>query len=408
MIHVCFGLYDKDGLYSKFTATTISSMFENTKSKVTVHILHDDTLTQDNRDKFNYLAGQYNRQIKFYNVEKICANKIESIRQMMSDASMFDRFTVGAVYRLLVTDVLPNNIDKLFYFDSDIIFNLDIKEMDDIDLKGKPLAAVAEFDLGIKTESMYLAHKLVTSGMLSYKEYFSSAVLIINLDYWRKNQKLIDEGLNFIARNTDCNYFDQDVLNYCFGKNYLHLPEHYNCWIPFERRVNPEIKKAVYHYVSQSLKLDKRDNFNKLWFENFSKTPWFNIDALLNIGDGVRELYNAIKDTALRLSILMTMKRRAFFMTPANVAGVTKIFNINENDEVITATDNDAFKNMVLSLRESEGKKFFYIFVPSFGHISEALAKNGFVKDIDYIDGMSILSEKYGLIPDTFSVVKSM
>ena len=350
MIHVCFGLYDKDGLYSKFTATTISSMFENTKSKVTVHILHDDTLTQDNRDKFNYLAGQYNRQIKFYNVEKICANKIESIRQMMSDASMFDRFTVGAVYRLLVTEVLPINIDKLFYFDSDIIFNLDIKEMDDIDLKGKPLAAVAEFDLGIKTESMYLAHKLVTSGMLSYKEYFSSAVLIINLDYWRNNQKLLDEGLSFIAQNTDCNYFDQDVLNYCFGKNYLHLPEHYNCWIPFERRVNPEIKKAVYHYVSQSLKLDKRDNFNKLWFENFSKTPWFNIDALLNIGDGVRELYNAIKDTALRLSILMTMKRRAFFMTPANVAGVTKIF----------------------------------------------------------IDGMSILSEKYGLIPDTFSVVKSM
>ncbi|MBQ4404635.1 MAG: hypothetical protein II857_09525 [Selenomonadaceae bacterium] len=29
MIHVCFGLYDKTGRYSKFTGTTICSIFEN-------------------------------------------------------------------------------------------------------------------------------------------------------------------------------------------------------------------------------------------------------------------------------------------------------------------------------------------------------------------------------------------
>ena len=29
MIHVCFSLYDKTGQYSKFTGTTMLSMFEN-------------------------------------------------------------------------------------------------------------------------------------------------------------------------------------------------------------------------------------------------------------------------------------------------------------------------------------------------------------------------------------------
>ena len=29
MIHVCYGLYDKDGRYSKFTATSMLSLFEN-------------------------------------------------------------------------------------------------------------------------------------------------------------------------------------------------------------------------------------------------------------------------------------------------------------------------------------------------------------------------------------------
>ncbi len=61
MIHVCYGLHDGDGRYSKFTGTSILSMFENATTpprSVTVHILHDDTLTADNRDKFSYLAGQ--------------------------------------------------------------------------------------------------------------------------------------------------------------------------------------------------------------------------------------------------------------------------------------------------------------------------------------------------------------
>ena len=29
MIHVCFGLHDKDGRYSKFTGTAMTSLFEN-------------------------------------------------------------------------------------------------------------------------------------------------------------------------------------------------------------------------------------------------------------------------------------------------------------------------------------------------------------------------------------------
>ena len=56
MIHVGFSLYDKTGRYSKFTGTAILSMFENTKSEVTVHILHDNTVSADIRNKFSSLA----------------------------------------------------------------------------------------------------------------------------------------------------------------------------------------------------------------------------------------------------------------------------------------------------------------------------------------------------------------
>ena len=158
---------------------------------VTVHLLHDNTLNEYNRNKFLALAKSYNQIVKFYNVEKICADKIEKIRQMMLRAEQFERFSIGAVYRLLITDILPADVDKILYFDSDMIINLDVKELYDLNNQGKPLAAISEFDIGIKDEVMYWAHKLVTSGMLKYTEYFNSGVLIIDLKYWRENQNLI-------------------------------------------------------------------------------------------------------------------------------------------------------------------------------------------------------------------------
>ena len=68
MIHVCFCFRDKTGRYAKFAGTSMFSLFDNTKSEVTVHLLHDDTLTQENRDKFSYIAGRYNQSVKFYNI----------------------------------------------------------------------------------------------------------------------------------------------------------------------------------------------------------------------------------------------------------------------------------------------------------------------------------------------------
>ena len=81
MIHVCFALNDATGRYSKFTGTSMLSLFGNIiplsqSSSVTVHILHDNTLTNDNREKFIYLAGQYNQFVKFYNLEELCAEKV--------------------------------------------------------------------------------------------------------------------------------------------------------------------------------------------------------------------------------------------------------------------------------------------------------------------------------------------
>ena len=63
MIHVCYALFDRDGTYSKFIGTSILSMFENTQEKVTIHLIHDSTLTDENRKKFMRLVLDYDQDI---------------------------------------------------------------------------------------------------------------------------------------------------------------------------------------------------------------------------------------------------------------------------------------------------------------------------------------------------------
>ena len=130
MIHICFALHDATGGYSKFTGTAMLSIFDNIDTpphlpSITVHILHDNTLTQDNRNKFSCLADRYNQSVKFYNVEENFKDKISEIENNLSDFFK-EHFGIAAIYRILIPQILSTDIDKVIYLDSDVVVNLDI------------------------------------------------------------------------------------------------------------------------------------------------------------------------------------------------------------------------------------------------------------------------------------------
>ena len=104
------------------------SVFENTTAAVTVHILHDNTLTIDNREKFLRLAARYGQAVNFYNVEVLCRNELEKFSRripFMRNA----RTTIGTFYKFLIMYVLPREIEKVIYLDADLLVNLDIAEL---------------------------------------------------------------------------------------------------------------------------------------------------------------------------------------------------------------------------------------------------------------------------------------
>ncbi|MBR0061185.1 MAG: hypothetical protein IJP68_06855, partial [Selenomonadaceae bacterium] len=157
--------------------------------------MHDNTLTQDNREKFIYLAGRYGQLVKFYNVEELCADKINEIEKLFPTASK-TIFSIAMFYRFFIPELLPKNLEKAIYLDSDIIVNLDIAELWRTELGDKVLGVVPEVFNKVNAPA---AFTLVADGLVKAEDYFNSGVLLMNLTALRDEAETIKAGMKFIA-----------------------------------------------------------------------------------------------------------------------------------------------------------------------------------------------------------------
>ena len=394
MIHVSYGLYDKTGRYSKFTATSMVSMFENTKEKVTVHILHDNTLSQENQNKLSQIAERYGQIVKYYNVDILCPERIAEINRMFETAAYYEKFSIGATFRLIMENLI--DAEKTIYLDSDTIINLDINELWQFELEDKPLASIAELDIGLD-HSKFTDHTMLMNKTFDYKNYFCSGVLVVDLEYLRNNPNLMKSGMNFVFQKDDCNYFDQDVLNYCFIDNYVHLPEKFNVFTHHERPRRSTLRPAIYHYASHSLFLNPADNFNRLWIKYFAMTPFFNEEMFVNLYGGIQQLYIQQKKFAIKISEIMAGKKRVFFINSRDVNALKNIFQINSNEKIILADSPNSLKILVDTMKNSKGKQVAFLVINEFQKVSRFLTNAGFTFGKDFLNGIEFLSDAEGV-----------
>ena len=403
MIHVCFCFHDKTGYYSKFAGTTTLSVFENSYApphSITVHILHDNTLTQDNRDKFSYLAGRYGQCVKFYNVEELCADKIAEMIRLVPNVKN-SRVSVGAFYKLVIPQLISPEIEKIIYLDADILVNMDIQELWQIDLKDHPLGVVTESLNGIKGFS------ICRDGIIKTEDYFNSGVMLMNLKMLRKEGKTIRKGLIFKSKNPQYRQFDQLIFNYCFSTRALKLPIKFNRFVVSAQKEKvPSVEKKIYHYSDHKIKLAMSDPFNRLWMNSFTKTPWFNAEAIGRLYAGFEQIHIDLKTSMINLSAIMSGKTRTFFTLPYDVEAVREIFSIRDDEDIILAENQDSVQKLIAVMNHSQDKKVFFIMVPRFPF--EVLIQAGFAPGRNFVNGLEFLSEVHGMPLDSYPLIKNM
>lgn len=401
MIHVCFCMNDRTGHYSKFVGTAMLSIFENSNApsfppSITIHLLHDNTLTADNRNKFSYIAERYGQIVKFYNMEELCAHKIKEIADLLPKANKM-RFTFAMYYRFFIPYVLPQEIKKAIFLDADMIVNLDIAELYQIDLGEKVLGVVPNHTQRINS----------SSGNLNY---FNSGMLLMNIPAFRSEEENLKNSLKFLAENNPDKAYDQEILNHCFEKKTLHLPVKFNRLLKWERSqniVNTEGK--IYHYShadsARSVGLDMNDHHNRLWMSYFIKTPWFGAESIGRLYKQFQEIRKDANNSILNIATIMERKSRAFFFEPGKLEEMKRIFAIRGNEEIILAENEDSIEKLIAAMKKSAGKKVFFIITGTF--LSQdffgkkfpfkRLTSEGFVKDKDFLKGWNLLSDENGM-----------
>lgn len=194
-IHICLSF---DSLYAPHGDATITSIIKNCSEPHRLHfyIVHDEEFKPEIKEQLK--RGRKDQTFTFLEVGKDTFNKFPLNRNYIN---------INCYYRLILQDLLPQNVDKYIYVDSDIIVIGDICEIWNENINEVTLLAAPDNNQRIE-------------GQLGLppNTYFNSGFLVFNLKRVReKFPNLFQIYIDVFEKNRDkIKFQDQDIINLAF------------------------------------------------------------------------------------------------------------------------------------------------------------------------------------------------
>ena len=322
IIHVGFGLHDKDGHYSVWVGTAMQSIIDHTDSKLCFHILHDETVSEENKRRLKQVANQKGDFIEFHEIDSA---EFECIKNRTHG------FTIGTMFRCMLPDLLPD-LSKIVYLDADIFVNTDIKELWEFDINDYCLAAVV--DEGVI--KFHIPNILYKYPEIDRNQYFNAGVLCMNLRKIKQRGNLKDLVVKFLVNNPEATYPDQDALNVLFHNNILYLDSSWNQFVYSHREDNKDnLDNAVFHYAGiNSLILYSQSKIDMEYFKTICRTPWSNYEIDHQINGCVGRLTDRINQYEKMMYRLSVSGVKHIFYGEENfmVREIYKLIKLGKDD----------------------------------------------------------------------------
>lgn len=200
-----------DSNYLSMAMVTMKSLFEyNSELDVTVHLLSNNL--NDNElsylKEFLYPNGSSLRIYDISNLE--CRLGIEVPKSI----------SIVSYTRLLIATILPKDIDRVLYIDSDTLILDSLEGLTNYDFENNLVAGVLDC-IGNRSYSREI-------GIPTDERYINAGVLLIPLNKWRALM-LSDKFINYLITNGGkVHHHDQGIINaVCCGNKGI-LPLRYN------------------------------------------------------------------------------------------------------------------------------------------------------------------------------------
>lgn len=192
---------------------------------VTIHVL-GNRLTDADKSKLEKISDKI--KVRFYSIgDEEVRKRLFNSKSITSDRSL-------ATYsRLLIPELLPEEIDRCIYMDVDAIVLGNLDDLMETDLENYALA-------GVLDSSSNKLHEAV--GLTRNQTYINAGFILWNLDYCRKNN-IVDKFADFIERrNGSVRGNDQGTINGVLSDKIKTIHPRYNLMTPFFDMKAAEIK----------------------------------------------------------------------------------------------------------------------------------------------------------------------
>lgn len=186
----------------------------NAEEDIAFYVITDDGFSEQHKSEIRQTVESFsNKKVFFVQVTD------EQIDKFISFENSY--YTRHVFYRLLMAELLPQEVEKVLYLDCDIIVRHSLRDLWNVDISKYAVGCVRD---GLEAE----IEKFNRLGYSYDKGYFNSGVLLANLQYWRRTDAK-NRFMNYIKQNAQAiRYPDQDVLNSVFVDEKLFLPFKYN------------------------------------------------------------------------------------------------------------------------------------------------------------------------------------
>ena len=181
--------------YAMPAKVMLTSLIENNNCALSIYIL------------YIALSDESKRAIQALENESVTLRFIQMDEKFLDGVPVTEHFSKDAYIRLFAHLVLPENVDKILWLDSDLIINGSIREYYDQSFDEKLFISDKDMDFWNNQDIKK------TLSMPSDAVYINSGVLLMNLREIR-NKIRAEDIIEYIRKNYDkLSYVDQDVFN---------------------------------------------------------------------------------------------------------------------------------------------------------------------------------------------------
>ena len=251
-INVCLACDDN---YAKYAGIVIASILANANvdDELCIYIL-DGGITKEHKQQILSLKSIKNCNINFVAID---SNLFEAYKKFQTHSYI----TIATYYRLKLASLLPD-INKIIYFDCDMVVNSSLRDLYNTNLDKFLIAGVRDINKRILKKN---------------PNYINAGMVLFNLENIRK-ENIENEFLNWSSQNVDkITLGDQTIINEVCRNKINIVDDTWNVqssnftnrssYTKFPKVVHFVARKKPWHWASFSY-------HRNLYFKYLQLTPW--------------------------------------------------------------------------------------------------------------------------------------